>query len=83
MSSGAGKQSSVLLRQGQIDFLRNLATKIEKECHKKVSRCKIMEELTKTLTRIKPDISKCKSEQEVEKELLKCLRQAVKEPKKR
>jgi len=74
------KRTSVLLYQKQIDFLRNLCKRIEKEGHKKMSRCKIMNVLTKTLTCIKkPDIRECKSEEEIERQLLKCLKKAVKE----
>jgi len=68
-----------LLRETQIDFLRNLARKIEKEGHKKMSRCKIMGVLTKTLTCIKPDIGECRSEKEIERELIKCFKKAVEE----
>jgi len=81
MTSGRPKRTSVLLRKTQIDFLRNLARKIEKEGHKKISRCKIMEVLTKTLTCIKPDISECRCEEEIERELLKCFKKAVREMK--
>jgi len=73
------KQSSVLLQKTQIDFLRNLAKRIEKEGHKKMSRSKIVKVLMKTLTCIKPDIGKCRSEKEIERELLKCLKKAVRE----
>lgn len=79
MTSGRAKQTSVLLEKTQIDFLRNLTKRIEKEGHKKISRSKIMKVLTKTLTCIKPDIGECKSEEEIERELLKCLKKAVKE----
>ena len=83
MTSGRGKQTSVLLEKTQIDFLRNLAKRIEKEGHKKMSRSKVMNVLTKTLTCIKPNIGKCRSEEEIERELLKCLKKAVKELEKR
>lgn len=73
------KQSSVLLQKTQIDFLRNLAKRIEKEGHKKMSRSKIVKVLMKTLTCIKPDIGECRSEKEIERELLKCLKKAVRE----
>jgi len=79
MTSGRPKRTSILLRETQIDFLTNLARKIEKEGHKKISRCKIMEVLTKTLTCTKPDISECRSEEEIERELLKCFKKAVSE----
>jgi len=79
MTSGGRKRTSILLRETQIDFLRNLARKIEKEGHKKMSRCKIMEVLTKTLTCIKPDIGECRSEKEIERELIKCFKKAVEE----
>jgi len=79
MTSGRPKRTSILLRETQIDFLMNLARKIEKEGQKKISRCKIMEVLTKTLTCIKPDISECRSEEEIERELLKCFKKAVRE----
>jgi len=78
MVSGKHRQTSVLLREKQIDFLRNLARKIEKESHEKMSRCKIMEVLTKTLRHIKPEIGECRSEKEIENELLKCLKKVVK-----
>jgi len=35
--------------------------------------------LTKTLTCTKPDISECRSEEEIERELLKCFKKAVSE----
>ena len=73
------KQSSVLLQKTQIDFLRNLAKRIEKEGHKKMSRSKIVKVLIKTLTCIEPDIDECRSEKEIERALLKCLKKAVRE----
>jgi len=73
------KQTSVLLQETQIDFLRNLAKRIEKEGHKKMSRSEIVKVLIKTLTCIKPDIGECRSEEEIERELLKCLKKAVRE----
>jgi hypothetical protein len=79
MTSGRAKQTSVLLQETQIEFLRNLAKRIEKEGYKKMSRCKIVKVLTKTLTCIKPDIGECRSEQEIERELLKCFKKAVRE----
>jgi len=82
MTSGRGKQTSVLLWEAQINFLKNLAKKIEREGHKKMSRCEIMRVLIETLTCIKPDIAECRSEEEIEKELLKCLKKAAKELKK-
>jgi len=78
--SGDTKRTSVLLEEKQIDFLNPLAKKIEKEGHKKMSRCKIMKVLTKTLTCIKkPDIRQWRREEEIERHLFKCLRKAVKE----
>jgi len=79
---GDTKRTSVLLEEKQIDFLNRLAKKIEKESHKKMSRCKIMKVLTKTLTCIKPDVGECRSEEEIERQLLKCLKKAVTELKK-
>jgi len=79
MRPGRGKQTSVLLKGEQIDFLRNLAKRIEEEGRKKMSRCKIMEVLTKTLTCIKPEIGECRSEEEVERDLLKCLKKALRQ----
>ena len=77
------KQTSVLLYEKQIDFLKNLCKRIEKEGHKKMSRCKIMNVLTKTLTCIKTaDVHECRSEEEIERQLLKCLKKAVTELKK-
>jgi len=71
------KQSSVLLQKTQIDFLRNLAKRVEKESRKKMSRCEIMKVLMKTVTCVKPGIGKCRSEKEIERELLKCLKKAA------
>ncbi|MBA7511746.1 hypothetical protein ES705_03742 [subsurface metagenome] len=79
MISRKVKQTSVLLQKTQIDFLRNLAKRIEKESHKKMSRSEIVKVLMKTLTCIKPDIGECRSEEEIERELLKCLKKAVRE----
>ena len=80
MMSSSTKRTSVLLREKQIDFLNSLAKKIEKEGNKKISRCKIMKVLTKTLTCIKKrDIPKWRSEEEIERVLLKCLKKGVKE----
>jgi len=79
MISRKAKQTSVLLQETQIDFLRNLAKRIEKESHKKMSRSEIVKVLIKTLTCIKPDIGECRSEEQIEKELLKCLKKAVRE----
>jgi len=77
------KQTSVLLYEKQVDFLKNLCKRIEKEGHKKMSRCKIMNVLTKTLTCIKTaDVHECRSEEEIERQLLKCLKKAVTELKK-
>jgi len=78
MISPRGKRTSVLLRDAQIDFLSNLARRLEKEAHKKMSRCRIMEVLTKTLTCTKPHIGKCKSVEEIERELLQCLKKVAK-----
>jgi len=78
--SSSTKRTSVLLRQKQIDFLNSLAKKIEEEGHKKMSRCKIMKVLTNILTCIKMrDVPDCRSEEEIERELLKCLKKGVKE----
>jgi len=79
MKSGRAKQTSVLLQENQIDFLRNFAKRIEKEGRKKMSRCKILEVLTKTLTCIEPEIGECRSEEDVERALLKCLKKALKQ----
>jgi len=79
MISRKVKQSSVLLQKTQIDFLRNLAKRIEKEGHKKMSRSKIVKVLIKTLTCIEPDIGECRSEKEIERTLLKCLKKAARE----
>jgi len=79
MISRKVKQTSILLQKTQIDFLRNLAKRIEKEGHKKMSRSEIVKVLMKTLTCIKPDIGECRSEEEIERELLKCLKKAVRE----
>ncbi|MDH5661824.1 MAG: hypothetical protein OEY92_02390 [Elusimicrobiota bacterium] len=73
------KQSSVLLQKAQIEFLRNLAKRIEKESHKKMSRSEIIRVLMKTVTCIKPDVGECRSEKEIERELLKCLKKTVRE----
>jgi dynactin complex subunit len=79
MTLRKAKQSSVLLQKAQIDFLKNLAKRIEKEGRKKMSRSEIMKVLMKTVTCIKPDIGECRTEEEVERELLKCLKKAVRE----
>jgi len=79
MTLRKAKQTSVLLQKTQIDFLRNLAKRIEKEGHKKMSRSKIVKVLMKTLTCIKPDIGECRSEKEIKRALLKCLKKAVRE----
>jgi len=79
MTLGKAKQSSVLLQKTQIDFLRNLAKRIEKEGHKKMSRCEIIKVLLKALTCVKPDVKECRTEEEIERELLKCLKKAVQE----
>jgi len=68
-----------LLQEAQIDFLGSLARRLEKEAHKKMSRSRIIEVLTKTLTVTKPDIGECRTEEEIERELLKGLKKAVKE----
>jgi len=81
MISGKHRRTSVLLREKQIDFLRNLARKIEKESHEKMSRCKIIEVFTRTLTHIKPEIGECRNETEIENVPLKCLKKPVKKPK--
>lgn len=74
MTPVRAKQTSVLLYETQIEFLNNLAKSIEKGGRKKMSRSKIVKVLTKTLTRIKPDIGECRSEEEIERELLKRLK---------
>ncbi|MFB0527677.1 MAG: hypothetical protein ACETVT_02225 [bacterium] len=79
MTLPKAKQTSVLLHEAQIDFLRNLAKRIEKEGHKKMSRCEIMKVLMRTVTCVKPDIRECRTEKEIERELLRCLKKAVKE----
>ncbi len=79
MTLRKARQSSVLLQKTQIDFLRNLAKRIEKEGHKKMSRCEIIRVLLKTVTCVKPHVGKCRSEEEIERELLKCLKKAVRE----
>jgi len=81
--SSRTKQTSVLLYEKQVDFLKNLCKRIEKEGHKKMSRCKIMNVVTKTLTCIKmADVPECRTEEEIERQLLKCLKKAVTELKK-
>jgi len=77
VSSGM-KRTSVLLKEKQIDFLNNLTEKIERKCHKKMSRCKIMNILIETLTCIEPEIGPCATEEEIEGQLLKCLKKAIK-----
>jgi len=77
------KQTSVLLYEEQIDFLTKLCKMIEEQGQKKMSRCKIMKVLTKTLTCVKPDVGECRSEEEIERELLRCFKKAVMEMKKR
>jgi len=79
MESVRGKRISVLLYDTQIDFLRNLAKRIEEEGPKKMSRSQIVKVLTKILTCMKPEIRECRSEKEIEKELIRCLKQALKE----
>jgi len=79
---GDTKRTSVLLEEKQIDFLNRLAKKIEKGSHKKMSRCKIMKVLTKTLICIKkPDVRKWRSEEGIERQLLKFLKKTKKEKK--
>jgi hypothetical protein len=78
--SSSPKRTSVFLEEKQIDFLDSLAKKIEKEGDEKISRCQIMKVLSKTLTCMeKAKICKCRGEEEIEKELLKCFKKAVKE----
>jgi len=79
MTSGTRKRICVLLQEAQVDFLGSLAKRLEKEAHKKMSRSRIIEVLTKTLTGTKPDIGECRTEEEIERELLKGLKKAVKE----
>ncbi len=76
------KRTSVLLYEKQIDFLTKLCKMIEEQGQKKMSRCKIMKVLTKTLTCIEPDVSECTSEEEIERELLRCFKKVVRELKK-
>lgn len=80
--SGRVKQTSVLLEEKQIDFLRNLCNKIEREGHMKMSLCKMMKVLINTLTCIKPKIPECRNEEETERELLRCFKKAAKKLKK-
>ncbi|MFB0526185.1 MAG: hypothetical protein ACETVO_01785 [bacterium] len=79
MTLRKAKQTSVLLHEAQIDFLRNLAKRIEKEGDRKISRSKILKVLINTVTCMKPDIGECRTEEEIERELLKCLKKAVRE----
>jgi hypothetical protein len=77
--SSSPKRMSILLKGKQIDFLDSLAKKIEKEGREKMSRCQIVKVLTKTLTCMeKVKIGKCKSEEEIEREFLKCFEKGVK-----
>jgi len=78
--SSSPKRMSILLKGKQVEFLDSFAKKIEKEGHEKMSRCQIMKVLSKTLTCMeKTKIQKCKSEEEIERELLKCFKKAAKE----
>ncbi|NIM02789.1 hypothetical protein GTN66_01355 [bacterium] len=79
MTLRKAKQTSVLLQKAQIDFLRNLAKRIEREGHRKMSRSKILKVLINTVTCIKPEIRECRTEEEIERELLTCLKKAVRE----
>lgn len=73
------KQISISLHKAQIEFLRGLIERIERQSHKKISRSKITKVLIETLTCIKKiDIHECRSEREIEKELLKCLKKYIK-----
>jgi len=77
--SSSPKRTSVFLEEKQIDFLNRLAKKIEKESHEKMSRCEIVKVLSKTLTCMeKKKMHECKSEEEIERELLKCFKKAAK-----
>ena len=77
------KQISVSLHKAQIDFLKDLIERIERESHKKIPRSKIIKVLIETLTCIKKiDLHECRSEEEIEKELLKCLKKSIKEERK-
>lgn len=70
------KRISILLAKDQVIFLDNLTKRIEKECHKKVSRCEIMGILIDILVCIEPKIGPCASEEDMRKELLKCLKES-------
>jgi len=74
MTSGRGKRTSILLNEKQMAFLKELARRIEKKCRKRIPHSEILTVLTKILTYIKPDIGECKTEEEIEKELLKRLK---------
>ena len=77
VSSGT-KRTSILLKEKQIDFLNSLTKKLERKCHKKIPRGKIMNVLIETLTCIEPEIGPCASEEEIGRQLLKCLKKAIK-----
>ena len=79
MTSRRAKQASILLNKTQIDFLKNLAKRIEKESYKKMSPSKIMKVLTKSLTCIKVDIHEWRREKEIERELVNCVKKATRE----
>lgn len=74
------KQISITLHKAQIEFLRGLIERIERQSHKKISRSKITKVLMETLTCIKKiDLHECRSEREIEEELLKCLKKSMEE----
>lgn len=80
---GRGKRTSILLEKKQIDFLESLCKRIEEKGQMKMSHCQIIKVLTKTLACIrKPDIRECRNEEEIEKELVRCLKKGVKQLKK-
>lgn len=72
------KRISTLLGKDQVVFVDDLIKRIEKECHKKVSRCEIMGILVDTLTCIEPKIDPCTSEEEIGNQLLKCFKKSMK-----
>jgi len=74
MSSGRKKRTSILLNDKQMAFLKDLARRIEKKGRKRIPRSEILTVLTKILTYIKPDIGECRTEEEIERELLKRLK---------
>lgn len=75
------KRISALLGKDQVIFVDDLIKRIEKECHKKVSRCEIMGILVDTLTCIEPKIGSCTNEKEIGSQLLKCLKKSTRKGK--